>query len=112
SKGGDEALPGFAPFIMQPDGVGWIWVPSGLKDGPLPAHYEPLEYNQRTAVHPEQQTNPAASRMERPDNQYAASPDPRFPYVLTTYRLTEHHTAGGMSRFLPHLAELAPELFC
>ena len=38
--------------------------------------------------------------------------DERFPYVLTTYRLTEHHTAGGMSRQLSHLAELQPELFC
>ena len=35
-----------------------------------------------------------------------------FPYVLTTNRLTEHHTAGGMSRFLPYLAELQPGLFC
>jgi len=49
--------------------------------------------------------------MEREGNEYAASPDPRFPYVLTTYRLTEHHTAGGMSRTLTHLAELQPELF-
>jgi formate dehydrogenase major subunit len=32
--------------------------------------------------------------------------------VLTTYRLTEHHTAGGMSRFLPYLSELQPEMFC
>jgi formate dehydrogenase major subunit len=110
-KGGDDALPGFAPFILHPDGVGWLWVPSGLKDGPLPAHYEPLESILRNSVHPEQQTNPAASKMERADNQYASSPDSRFPYVLTTYRLTEHHTAGGMSRTLPHLAELQPELF-
>src|SRR5205814_1775153 len=35
-----------------------------------------------------------------------------FPYVITTYRLTEHHTAGGMSRSLPYLAELQPEPFC
>src|SRR6185312_14425862 len=49
----------------------------------------------------------------RPDNPYAnAVNDARFPYVATTYRLTEHHTAGGMSRQLPHLAELQPELFC
>jgi len=51
-------------------------------------------------------------KHERPDNTYAESPDdPRFPYILTTYRLTEHHTAGGMSRGLSHLAELQPELF-
>jgi formate dehydrogenase major subunit len=35
-----------------------------------------------------------------------------FPFVLTTYRLTEHHTAGGMSRSVPYLAELQPEMFC
>ena len=40
------------------------------------------------------------------------SPDRKFPFVLTTYRLTEHHTAGGMSRTLSHLAELQPEMFC
>jgi formate dehydrogenase major subunit len=109
--GGDEALPGDAPFIMHSDGLGWLFVPSGLKDGPLPVHYEPLESNTRNVLHPEQQTNPAALSLERPDNVYAASPDARFPYVLTTYRLTEHHTAGGMSRTLSHLAELQPELF-
>src|SRR5699024_12418469 len=35
-----------------------------------------------------------------------------YPYELTTYRLTEHHTAGGMSRWLPYLSELQPEMFC
>jgi formate dehydrogenase major subunit len=49
--------------------------------------------------------------MTRADNKYASSPDERYPHVLTTYRLTEHHTAGGMSRTLSHLAELQPELF-
>src|SRR3954466_13485005 len=38
--------------------------------------------------------------------------DPAFPYVLTTYRLTEHHTAGGMSRWVAWLSELQPEMFC
>ena len=110
-KGGDEALPGDAPFIMHPDGVGWLWVPSGLKDGPLPTHYEPLESNVENPLYPSQQRNPAASTMEREGNEYAASPDARFPHILTTYRLTEHHTAGGMTRTLSHLAELQPELF-
>jgi formate dehydrogenase major subunit len=109
-KGGDEALPGDAPFIMHPEGLGRLYVPSGLKDGPLPVHYEPLESNLCNPLHA-QQTNPVAAKMERPDNRYAQTPDPRFPYILTTYRLTEHHTAGGMSRTLSHLAELQPELF-
>ncbi len=109
---GDEGLRGDAPFIMHPDGMGWIWVPDGLKDGPLPAHYEPLESPVTNAVYP-QQTNPVSDAKARPDNPYADSPgDPRYPCVLTTYRLTEHHTAGGMSRTLSHLAELQPESFC
>src|SRR5438445_206637 len=109
---GVQALGGAKPFILHPDGVGWIYVASGLKDGPLPTHYEPLESPISNPLYPKQQTDPAAEKKERPDNRYADSPgDPRFPYVLTTYRLTEHHTAGGMSRTLSHLAELQPELF-
>jgi formate dehydrogenase major subunit len=99
------------PFIMHADGLGWLWVANGLKDGPLPAHYEPLEAPVRNALYG-QQANPAADRRDRPDNPWALSPDPRFPCVLTTYRLTEHHTAGGMSRTLSRLAELQPALFC
>src|ERR1700734_2093449 len=63
-------------------------------------------------MHPSRQTNPVANARSRPGNEYASSPDKRFPHVLTTYRLTEHHTAGGMSRTLSHLAELQPEMFC
>ncbi len=104
------ALGGDKPFILHPDGVGWIYVESALKDGPLPAHYEPLESPVANPLY-QQETNPPAEKRERPDNPYAQSCDARFPYVLTTYRLTEHHTAGGMSRTLSHLAELQPELF-
>jgi formate dehydrogenase major subunit len=108
----DAAIPGDAPFIMHPDGLGRIWVPGGLKDGPLPVHYEPLESPVPNRLY-QQQTNPVADAKVRPDNPYARSPgDPEYPHVLTTYRLTEHHTAGGMTRTLSHLAELQPELFC
>ena len=109
---GDAALAGDKPFIMHPEGLGRLYVPSGLKDGPLPAHYEPLESPVENALYPARQVDPVAYRLERPDNQYADSPDDRFPYVATTYRLTEHHTAGGMSRHLSHLSELQPEFFC
>ena len=109
---GDAALAGDRPFILHPDGLGWIWVPIGLADGPLPAHFEPWESPVRNPLYPNQQSNPPAMAKQRPDNQYADSPDNRFPYVLTTYRLTEHHTSGAMSRTLPHLAELQPEFFC
>ena len=107
---GTEALGGARPFTLHPDGVGWLYVASGLKDGPLPAHYEPLESPIENPLY-SQQTNPAADRKKRPDNPYAAPHDARFPYVLSTYRLTEQHTAGGMTRYLSHLNELQPELF-
>ena len=109
---GDAALAGDRPFILHPDGLGWIWVATGLADGPLPTHYEPWESPVRNPLYPNQQTNPPAMAKRRPDNQYADSPDARFPYVFSTYRLTEHHTSGAMSRMLPHLAELQPEFFC
>jgi formate dehydrogenase major subunit len=107
---GVEALGGARPFTLHPDGVGWLYVPSGLKDGPLPTHYEPLESPITNPLYA-QNTNPAADKKERPDNPYAREGDPRYPFILTTYRLTEHHTAGGMSRTLTHLAELQPDLF-
>jgi formate dehydrogenase major subunit len=109
---GMDAIGGDKPFVLHPDGVGWLFVTSGLKDGPLPTHYEPLETLFGNPLYPEQVYNPAADRKERPDNPYARQDDERFPYVLSTYRLTEHHTAGGMSRHLSHLSELQPELFC
>jgi len=108
---GVTALGGARPFTLHSDGVGWLYVASGLKDGPLPTHYEPLESVIKNPLY-DQQVNPAALKKERPDNVYAKpSGDPRYPYVLTTYRLTEHHTAGGMTRTLSHLAELQPEFF-
>lgn len=108
---GDDAIAGDQPFIMHQDGVGWLWVSSGLKDGPLPVHYEPLESILDNPLYPAHNISPVADKKERPDNTYAQPHDKRFPYVLSTYRLTEHHTAGGMSRPLAHLAELQPELF-
>jgi len=109
---GMDGIAGDKPFTLHPDGLGWLYVPAGLKDGPLPTHFEPLESPVVNPLYPAHTTNPPEDWKRRPDNQYAAPQDPRFPFVLSTYRLTEHHTAGGMSRTLTHLAELQPELFC
>jgi formate dehydrogenase major subunit len=107
---GLDAIPGDAPFILHEDGLGWIYVPKGLKDGPLPTHYEPLESPVRNELY-SRDTNPPEHWFPRSENRFAPPGDSKFPFVLTTYRLTEHHTAGGMSRFLSHLAELQPEMF-
>jgi formate dehydrogenase major subunit len=110
---GKETISGVDPFIMQADGKGWIFVPSGIQDGPLPAHYEPEESVMRNPVYG-QQCNPNRMEWKRGEDNPYHEPydDPRFPYLLTTYRLTEHHTAGGMSRWLGWLSELQPAMFC
>jgi formate dehydrogenase major subunit len=113
---GPMALRGDEPFIMQSDGKGWLFAPAGLVDGPMPTHYEPHESPFVNPLYDSQQSNPARQQFHRAENRYNPSHRERgaavFPYVATTYRLTEHHTAGGMSRWLPHLAELQPEMFC
>jgi formate dehydrogenase major subunit len=109
---GDEAIPGTAPFIMQGDGRGWLHAPSGLVDAPLPTHYEPHESPVENPLYPEVQSNPLRQIYERPENPTNPDHGSTYPYVLTTYRLTEQHTAGGMSRTLPVLSQLQPAFFC
>jgi len=109
------ALRGDEPFIMQGDGRAWLFTPSGVVDGPLPTHYEPSESPFENPLYG-QRANPLSEDYRRRDNPFNPTGRARgtdaYPYVVTTYRLTEHHTAGGMSRTLPFLAELQPEFFC
>ncbi|MDT7618900.1 MAG: formate dehydrogenase major subunit [Pseudonocardiales bacterium] len=110
-----EAIGGNEPFIMQADGRAWLHAPAGLVDGPMPTHYEPQESPVPNALHPRQRANPARQEFHRPENRYHPEPGAPgadvFPFVFTTFRVTEHHTAGGMSRWTPHLNELMPEMF-
>jgi anaerobic selenocysteine-containing dehydrogenase len=102
---------------MQADGKAWLFAPAGLVDGLLPAHYEPQDSPFANLLYG-QNRNPVrqVAAFRHPANRMQPSGDEPgagvFPYVATTYRLTEHHTAGGMSRWLPYLSELQPEFFC
>jgi formate dehydrogenase major subunit len=112
---GPAAIAGDDAFIMQADGRGWLYAPAGVAEGPLPTHYEPQDSPVRNLLH-RQQRNPSRQVYEHVNNRYHPDPDEPgadvFPFVATTYRLTEHFTAGGMSRWTPYLAELQPEFFC
>jgi formate dehydrogenase major subunit len=94
------------PFIMKPEGFAHIFGP-GLADGPFPEHYEPLE--SPLDQHPFSNTkhNPAII-VWRPEE--TGTPD-EYPIVCTTYRVTEHWQAGQMTRNLPWLVELMPQMF-
>ncbi|MDX6413977.1 MAG: formate dehydrogenase major subunit, partial [Gaiellaceae bacterium] len=110
----EHAIAGDHPFIMQADGRSWLFVPQGLQDGPLPTHYEPHESPFDNPLYA-QRANPRRQQIKRRDNPYAPAPGEAgadvYPYVGTTYRLTEHHTAGGMTRTVPYLSELQPAMF-
>ena len=101
---------GADPFILKKDGKGWLFAYEGTVDGPLPTHYEPWESPVRNLLY-KQDRNPLTKIYDVPNNKYNEFAGPQFPTVLTTYRLTEHHLSGTMSRFLPWLAELMPDLF-
>ncbi|MFE9243021.1 formate dehydrogenase [Nocardiopsis sp. NPDC006938] len=112
---GVAALSGVDPFIMQADGKGWLYAPAGLHDGPMPTHYEPQDTPFTNPLYGHQR-NPTRLLFQHELNRYHPAPGSPgsevFPYVVTTYRLTEHFTAGGMSRWTPYLSELQPEFFC
>jgi formate dehydrogenase major subunit len=101
---------GADPFIMMLDGKAQIFVPNGsLKDAPLPVHYEPQQSVVENALY-RQQSSPVFGRYERDDNPYNKPIDEKYPYVMTTYRITE--MSGIMTRYVPWLAELQPSAFC
>ncbi|HUR94099.1 MAG TPA: molybdopterin-dependent oxidoreductase [Gemmatimonadales bacterium] len=111
SRGGMDALDGDHPFIMKPDGKIWLYAPSGIIDGPLPTHYEPWEGPVANGLYKLHPRNPVAKTFNVVGNKYIDPGDPAFPIVVSTYRLTEHHLSGAMTRWLPWLAALMPELF-
>jgi formate dehydrogenase major subunit len=98
------------PFLLKTDGKGWLFAPVGTVDGPLPTHYEPWESPVRNLLY-KQDRNPVAKFWDVTGNKYNESAGVQFPHVITTYRLTEHHLSGAMTRWLPWLAELMPDLF-
>jgi len=100
------------PFIMKPEGHARIFG-MGRADGPFPEHYEPVEspLTENPMGHSEM-INPAIKlwHVDKPEGNEIGTPD-KFPIVATTYRVTEHWQAGAMTRNLPWLNELMPQVF-
>jgi len=79
---------GVGPFIMNAEGVGRLFARDQLVEGPFPEHYEPFESPSENVLHPKVRSNPAARVFA--DDRAAFGTAAEFPYVATTYRLTEH----------------------
>nr|WP_283126095.1 MULTISPECIES: formate dehydrogenase-N subunit alpha [Providencia] len=80
---------GVHPFIMQPEGMGRLFALDKMAEGPFPEHYEPIETPLDTnPLHPNVVSNPAARVFK--DDWAQMGKATEFPYVGTTYRLTEH----------------------
>ncbi len=75
------------PFIMNAEGVARLFS-AGMADGPFPEHYEPFETPLDKNPMSAQVSNPAA-RVYKGDMEQFGKND-QFPYVATSYRLTEH----------------------
>lgn len=101
---------GVLPFIMKPSGVGTIFG-AGLADGPFPTYYEPVESPFKNLLYPKVHFNPVARTYDSPDDKFVVGTDPKYPYVGTTYRVTEHWQTGVMTRHTPWLLELEPQIF-
>ena len=99
-----------APFIMLPEGQGRFFNPSGLKEGPMPEHYEPVESPVKNLIS-SQQNNPMAMRWDGIFSNLAETGSEEFPYVATTVHYIEHYQTGVRTRNSPWLVELMPEQF-
>src|SRR5256712_7031558 len=97
------------PFIMNGEGVGRLFS-TGMVDGPFPEHYEPIESPVANPLHAANSASPVGFRYEkaagRPDRFGTAT---EFPYIATSYRLTEHEHYG--TQHVPHLVQLQPKPF-
>jgi formate dehydrogenase major subunit len=79
---------GVGPFIMQDEGLARLFARDQLREGPFPEHYEPLESPVLNLLHPKISSNPMVRVFDFDRAQFGKVAD--FPYVGTTYRLTEH----------------------
>lgn len=102
------------PFIMRADGMGAIFGP-GLAEGPFPEHYEALECPLQENPMSKQRINPTVKlffdKGKGASEDVFASCDVRFPFVGTTYRVSEHWQTGVMTRHVPWLLEMVPQQF-
>lgn len=97
-------------FLMTTEGQGRLFAPVGMKDGPIPEHYEPVESPVKNIMG-KRQSNPITAYYKGDFAKIADVASPDFPYVGSTHRLVEHYQSGAVTRNCPNLVEMQPEMF-
>ena len=97
-------------YIMTEEGSARLFAPTGMKDGPLPEHYEPIESPVENMMS-RQQNNPVTAWYKGDFTKIASPGGGEFPYIATTHRVVEHYQSGAVTRNCPLLTELMPEMF-
>ncbi len=95
-------IAGDKPFVLHPDGVAWLYVTSGLKDGPLPTHYEPLESPFGNALYPEH-VNQSGGRSEGASRQRLRLPR-RRTLPVRAHDVSADRASHGGRHVAPALA--------
>ncbi len=95
---------------MLPEGQGRLFS-AFVNDGPFPTHYEPADSPVPNLLYPDATYNPISQRFYEDHVVETDEEKERYPYVLTTYRVVEHYQSGIMTRNMPWLNEMMPELF-
>lgn len=104
------------PFIMLPEGVGRLYsigyqAIGGLLDGPLPTHYEPADSPVQNLLYPRATYSPVSQRFYEDHTVETDEERQRYPHIATSYRVVEHYQSGAVTRNMPWLVEMMPEMF-
>lgn len=120
-KATDPALPGNPPvapavsaanpFIMLNFGMGQLFSLASVADGPFPEHYEPIESLFKNEMNGMQNDPMAKIFSDSPNDKLAPLGDKKYPIIAGTSRVTEHFQSGTMTRNMPWLVEMQPNMF-
>jgi formate dehydrogenase major subunit len=92
---------------MTGEGTARLFSTTLMADGPFPEHYEPMEAPVANLLHPQVPNSPMVTLYDGVKQTFGDAKD--FPYVATTYRLTEHE--HYLTQWVEHLVKLQPEPF-
>ena len=104
-----QVEPNDKAFMMRWEQHACLFATSGIKEMPLPEHYEPYESPVQNTINGSQ--NSPMLQFGKDESTKRGSSD-QYPIACTTYSITEHWQTGGQTRACPALNEVQPRQFC